>query len=259
MESASAHRDAWSAAARSRVAVQERNVYPLFEAMLDAAAVGPTTHLLDVGCGAGGACVLAHARGAAVAGLDIAEGMVTVAQERLPSGQFRVGDARSLPYGDATFDVVFSANTVMLVDDPVGVVREMGRVCRPDGRVIVSVWGRPEECEYYHHLHAVYALLPSPPTILPPWSLSADGMLARVIEQAGLRRISEGVADCPFAYPDDETFWQALGSSGIQQMVARRVGEERVRAAMFASAEPYRTADRGIRMENRMRYVVAMP
>lgn len=257
MESTSAQGSAWSAAARSRAELQEEKSRPLWDAMLDAAQVGPGTRLLDVGCGAGGTCLLALARGAEVHGIDSAAGMVAVAQERAPAGRFRVTDAKSLPYDDGSFDVVIAANTVQFVDDPIAVVREMGRVCRANGRIVVGIWGGEGECEYADLLRAVYALLPSPPTVLPPMSLSAPGALAHVMEQVDLHIIGWGVAECPFTYPDDETMWRALGSSGIQQVVSRRVGEERVREAMFGAVIPYRKADGSIRMENRMRYVAA--
>jgi SAM-dependent methyltransferase len=215
--------------------------------------------VLDAGCGAGGTCIRAAQRGAEIDGLDFAEGMIRVARERLPNARFRVGDIQALPYEDGSFDVIISANAVQFVDAPVTALREMGRVCHADGRVVIGIWGRPEENEYFTLLQAVLALLPSPPTKSLPWALSAPGLLERMIAEAGLNMINQGSADCPFEYPDDETFWRALGSSGLQQMVARTVGEGRVKAAMFEAVTPYRERDGRIRMENRMRYITATP
>jgi cyclopropane fatty-acyl-phospholipid synthase-like methyltransferase len=53
----------WGRAAHDWSELQEPTVVPLWEAMLDAAMVGPGTHVLDAGCGAGGASVLAMRRG----------------------------------------------------------------------------------------------------------------------------------------------------------------------------------------------------
>lgn len=259
MEPAAAMGSGWSAAARQRAELQEEKSRPLWEAMLDAAAVGPGVRLLDAGCGAGGGCLLAYARGAEVDGFDIAEGMIRVARERLPEGSFRVGDMQALSYGDAEFDVVLAANSIQFADDPAAAIRELRRVCRPGGRVVIGVWGRDNECQYLDLLRSIYRLLPSPPDIVPPARLSAPGVLAAIAEEAGLRVISEGAADCPFAYPDDDTFWRALGSSGIQVMVARAVGEGPMKAAMFAAVARYRRLDGTIRMENRMRYLAATP
>ncbi len=259
MESVSEQGAAWSAAAHTRAELQEKMSQPLWEAMLASVTISPETELLDAGCGTGGMCILAARRGARVHGLDAAEGAIRVAHERLPSGDFRVEDIQALPYADAAFDAVLSANTVQFVSDPAMALRELRRVCRADGRVVVGIWGTTEENEYATVIRALVELLPSPLAIRLPWSLSAPGLLENIVTQARLCVIGQGAVDCPFDYPDDETFWRALGGSGVQQMVARVVGEERVRATMFDAVTPYRKHDGHIRMENRMRYIVSTP
>jgi SAM-dependent methyltransferase len=67
--------------------------------------------LLDVGCGTGGAAFLAAGHGARVAGLDASLDSVEVARERVPTGDFRVGDMESLPWPDGSFDVVTGSNS----------------------------------------------------------------------------------------------------------------------------------------------------
>jgi 2-polyprenyl-3-methyl-5-hydroxy-6-metoxy-1,4-benzoquinol methylase len=64
----------WSRAALDWAELQKPLAMPLWGAMLDAAAVGEGMRLLDAGCGAGGASLLAARRGAQVNGLDAAEG-----------------------------------------------------------------------------------------------------------------------------------------------------------------------------------------
>src|SRR5438874_3048660 len=88
----------WGRAAHDWAELQEPAGLPLWEAMLDAAAVGPGTRLLDAGCGAGGASVLAAGRGAQVNGLDAAQGLLAIARERVPDGDFQLGDLEALPY-----------------------------------------------------------------------------------------------------------------------------------------------------------------
>lgn len=60
----------WGRAAHDWAELQEPTALPLWEAMLDAATVGPGTHVLDAGCGAGGASLLAVGRGVYGNGLD---------------------------------------------------------------------------------------------------------------------------------------------------------------------------------------------
>ncbi len=58
---------------------------PLWEAMLDATQVGEGTDFLDVGCGGGGASILAADRGAQISGLDASEPLLDVARQAGPS------------------------------------------------------------------------------------------------------------------------------------------------------------------------------
>src|SRR5262245_45210486 len=96
----------WGARARDFAEAVEPCGRPLYEAVFDAADVRAATRLLDVGCGPGLAALLASARGAQVAGLDAAEASLEVARERVPAGDFRVGEMEDLPWPDNTFDVV---------------------------------------------------------------------------------------------------------------------------------------------------------
>ena len=82
----------WGAKARDWAELFEPMGTPLWEAMLDSTAVGRGTRLLDLGCGGGGASVLAAERGAQVAGLDAAQALIDIARKRVPKGDFRVGD-----------------------------------------------------------------------------------------------------------------------------------------------------------------------
>ena len=89
----------------------------MWEAMLDEARVGSGTHVLDAGCGGGGASVLAAERGARVSGIDAAEEMIAFVSERVPGGDFCVGDIEHLPHEDDAFDAVFAANSVQYSGD----------------------------------------------------------------------------------------------------------------------------------------------
>jgi SAM-dependent methyltransferase len=147
MRSAGVQGQLWSRAAHDWAELQEPFALPLWEAMLDAAAVGPGTRLLDAGCGAGGASVLAAARGAQVNGLDAAEALLVIARARVPDGDFRLGDLEALPYGDATFDTIIAADVLAYVADPLAALRELRRVCTRQGRVVLAIWGAPEACD----------------------------------------------------------------------------------------------------------------
>lgn len=108
------------------------------ENLLDRADVDSTTHLLDVGCGAGDALKLAHERGADAVGLD-----------RNPSHSRAVrGDMSSLPFRNESFDVVLGECVLCLSADLGQTLAEIRRILAPSGRLALSditVNGTPPE------------------------------------------------------------------------------------------------------------------
>src|SRR5579885_2855616 len=73
---------------------QERMALPLWRAALQAAHVERGARLLDAGCGSGGALLLAAELGAEVYGVDPSVNMLTIARERLPTADFRIGELK---------------------------------------------------------------------------------------------------------------------------------------------------------------------
>jgi SAM-dependent methyltransferase len=96
--------------------------------------------VLDVACGPGLYAAELVTRGARVIGLDLSPRMVELARERVPSGDFRVHDVATpldwLP--DASVDLVLFALAIEYVDERVAALRELCRVLRPDGALVLS-------------------------------------------------------------------------------------------------------------------------
>jgi SAM-dependent methyltransferase len=226
--------------------------------MLDAAAVGPGTRVLDAGCGAGGASVLAAGRGAHVNGLDAAEALLAIARARVPDADFRAGDLETLPYADGTFDAILAADVLPYVADPAAALRELWRVCMPGGRVVIAIWGTPDECEQRAIVAAVREILPRP-LDAQPFALSAPGVLDALVAQAGLVVLGGGMVKCPCAYPDRETAWQAQVSTGPLQAALRVVGVPQLKAAVLRALASYTIATGSVRLENHFRYIIAVP
>jgi len=102
------------------------------------------SRVLELGCGSGPYSVWLAERGAHLVGLDLSQTMILLAQERasrLPvQPDFRVADIRDpLPFGDAEFDLVFSATTLHYVESLDTTMMEAARVLKPRGRFIASV------------------------------------------------------------------------------------------------------------------------
>jgi cyclopropane fatty-acyl-phospholipid synthase-like methyltransferase len=108
----------WGTDPQAWADLAEAHNTPLFEAVLDAAGVGPGIRLLDIGCGSGLTLVLAAERGAIPSGIDISPGLLNIARGRLPHADLREADMASLPFGDAAFDAVTGVNAFQFAGDP---------------------------------------------------------------------------------------------------------------------------------------------
>lgn len=111
--------------------------------------------VLDVACGTG---VLArHAadlvgQGNLVSGVDINEGMLSVARAKNPTINWQQASAESLPFDNNLFDAVFCQFGLMFFDQPVQAVQEMYRVLLPGGRLTLAVWDALENSPGYSAL-----------------------------------------------------------------------------------------------------------
>ncbi|MEZ4672349.1 MAG: class I SAM-dependent methyltransferase [Anaerolineae bacterium] len=255
MGSAAIQGELWSKAPHDWTHLQEPLHKPLWEAMLDAAQVGQYTSFLDAGCGGGGASILAFERGAIVSGLDAAEPLVRMASERVPGGDFRTGDIEQLPFRDASFDVVFAANSVQYAANRVAALRELKRVCTAGGRIVAGLFSTPEKVEYRAFFKAVRDSLPTPPPGDGPFGLSTPGILEGLMEQAGFRVLGHAEVSCPFYYEDFDTFWKANASAGPLQAALRSVSEDKLRANVEYGIMPLQQSDGTYLFKNMFRLV----
>jgi len=115
------------------------------ERAADLARVGPGSRALDVATGTGDLAIELASRGASVVGSDFSEGMLDVARRKAPGLTWEQGNALALPYEDGAFDaatVGFGARNFS--DLPQG-LREMARVVKPGGRVVVLEITTPQK------------------------------------------------------------------------------------------------------------------
>lgn len=240
MGSAKRQGELWSQAAQAWADFQEPQHSPIWQAMLDATEVGKGTRFLDAGCDGGGASVLAAERGAHVSGLDAAEDLLSLARERIPKGDFHAGDIENLPFADESFDVVFAANSIQYTEDRIAALKELTRVCNVNGRVVAALFGPVEKVAYRSIFKAVGDTLPDPPIGAGPFELSAPGKLESLLTEAGLKVIASGEVDCPFHFPDVETFLQGTLSGGPVQGALRLVSEDKLKSAILEAAKAFK-------------------
>ncbi len=122
----------------------------------------------------------------------------------------------------------------------------------------MAAWGRMEDCEFATTVKAVMACLPPPPPgTKGTFALSEPGKMEALMGQVGLTVYASGNVSCPFTYPDDETAWKTINSSGPLAAAVRAVGEATIKQAVLASLVPFRTPSGDYRQENLFHYVIA--
>jgi SAM-dependent methyltransferase len=258
MTTGQAHGAQWSGGARDWAAFMEPHYRSLYEAVFDRLGVGDGTRLLDVGCGPGGAALLAVGRGARVAGLDASPGSIEVARERLPEGDFRIGDMETLAWADGSFDAVTGFNSFPFAGSPAAALAEARRVLAPGGKLGVVVWAPPAESQQPKIMAGIAALAPPlPPGGPGPFALSGAGVLDTVIEAAGLRALERGELRVVLDYPDADAVCRSMmaGSGGMRAVTA--VGEERVREVILGMLDEFCVEAGGYRFANLFRYLIA--
>ncbi|HEY7075371.1 MAG TPA: class I SAM-dependent methyltransferase [Solirubrobacteraceae bacterium] len=257
-EAAAVQRRLWGTDPQAWAELAEAHNRALFAAVLDAAGVGAGTRVLDVGCGSGLALVLAAARGALPAGIDISPGLLGVARERLPDADLREGDMESLPFTDAAFDAVLGVNAFQFAGDPRRALREAARVTRPGGRVVASLFAAPERSQGTVVHEAMSALIPPEAAAdHAPYALSAPGNLEAAMRDAGLRPDDAGEVMCRWRYATMDEAVRALECSAGGARAIEAAGEERVRAVLTGALRRFENGAGAVTLRNTFRWVAA--
>ncbi|UWP81410.1 class I SAM-dependent methyltransferase [Dactylosporangium fulvum] len=151
---------------------------PAYAAAVERAGLPEGGTVADVGCGTGRALPALRAAvgpAGAVLGIDLTPQMLAVAREpaRAAGAALVLGDARRLPLAAATVDAVFAAGLVMHLPDPDAGLRELARVTRPAGRLVLF------------HPSGRAALAARQGRVLRPDEPLAEGPLAGATGRAG--------------------------------------------------------------------------
>lgn len=118
--------------------------------------------VLEAGCGIGTDGARFAGLGACYTGLDASDSALALARQRFAlerlAGEFVFGSVTSLPFADATFDLVFSHGVIHHIEDTDKAIREFHRVLKPGGTVIVMVYNR-SSFNYYFTIMLLRRLL----------------------------------------------------------------------------------------------------
>ncbi len=203
------------------------------------AALRPGQRLLDVGCGDGGCHAPLCRRGVRVVGLDRSAGMVRAARQRAiaeaagPPAPVLQGDAQALPIGNACVDRALAAHMLYHVPDVRAALRELRRVLRPGGRVILTT-NAADHSQRLYALHAAAArALGYTPTEPPGAHFSLDHLeLVREVFPGADRHVRRDA----FVFPDAAPALRYYASGRVDG-IRERVPDGAHRPALLAAVE----------------------
>lgn len=178
------------------------------------AAVGPGQRVLDLCCGTGDVALRLAATGAEVVAVDFSPPMLEMARRRATRRgalaariQFVHGDVLQLPFPDNSFDAVTIAYGLRNLADWQAGLRQMLRVCRPGGRLVILDFGKPAH-PGWRRVYFAYLRL-----VVPLWGQWLAG------ERAAYAYILESLT----SYPAQLGVLQALQDLGCQQVQLRNL------------------------------------
>ncbi len=191
--------------------------------VLDAVAPQPGERVLDLAAGTGTSSVPFREGGATVVPCDFSVGMLRAGKQALPALPFTAGDATRLPFADAAFDAVTISFGLRNVVDPDAGLREMRRVTRPRGRLVVCEFSTPLD-PWFRTLYLEY-LMRALPSIARGVSSSPDAYVY-LAESIRAWPDQAGLAERVRAAGWTDVEWRSL-SGGIVALHRASAGEER--------------------------------
>jgi ubiquinone/menaquinone biosynthesis C-methylase UbiE len=211
----------WDLAAASYDPLWHAQLAAAHAELMECAALAPGERVLDVACGTGLVAFAAAAAvgpGGDVMGVDLSGRMIESAGLRarecnIANTRFARMDAERLDLPDAGFDVVLCALGLMYMPHPEQALREMRRVLRPGGRIVLVVWGERARCGWSALFSIVAAEVES--DVCPLFfRLGQGNALAQVCVESGFENIVQHRIGAMLDYADADEACQAAFVGG---------------------------------------------
>ena len=212
------------------------------EAVVKSLEVTPPVRVLDLGCGDGTTAVPMARMGAEVVGIDIARNLVEAGNKRAAEAglhdrlKFHEGDACNLEgVADHSFDLTLSVFGAMFAPKPFDVAREMVRVTKPGGRIVMGNWIPNDPTFVSQLLKISSAFTPPPPEgFVSPMTWGVETHITERFVQAGVPKENISMVKDTFHFiaPDKDpshvigTFRRYYGPTMNAYEAAEKNGKE---------------------------------
>jgi ubiquinone/menaquinone biosynthesis C-methylase UbiE len=181
------------------------------EALVQSLKITPSLRVLDLGCGDGTTAIPLARTGAEVIGIDVARNLVEAGNRRAAAAgltrvKFQEGDASNLAgVADSSFDLTLSVFGAMFAPKPFDVAKEMVRVTKPGGRIVMGNWIPSDPTFVSQLLKISSAFTPPPPEgFVSPMTWGVESHILERFGKAGVpkKNISMVKDTYYFAFPD---------------------------------------------------------
>lgn len=235
------------------------------EALVRSLGVKAPLRLLDLGCGDGTTAVPLARLGAEVTGIDIARNLVEAGNKRavamgLPNLRFQEGDACDLAgVADDSFDLTLTVFGAMFAPRPFEVAKEMVRVTKPGGRIVMGNWIPNDPTSFVSQLLKISSAFTAPPPdgFISPMLWGVEAQILERFGQAGIGAGKISMVKDTFLFssaertPEEliEMFRRFYGPTMNAFEAAEKNGKvEELRAQLVALAEAQNTSEAGVRI-----------
>ncbi len=234
-------------------------------AFVESLGIVPPIRVLDLGCGDGTTAMPLAELGADVVGIDIARNLVDAGNKRAAEAgldrlTFQHGDACDLHgVADGSFDLTLSMFGAMFAPKPFDVAREMVRVTKPGGRIVMANWIPNDTTSFVSQMLTISMSYAAPPPegFISPMTWGVEEHVAERFTRAGVSRdrIATERAIFPFTLPDKspnefiDTFRRYYGPTMNAFEAAQKAGrEQELYDRLVAVARSQNQVDEGVSM-----------
>ena len=181
------------------------------EAVVQSLGINPPLRVLDLGCGDGTTAIPLARAGADVIGIDIARNLVEAGNKRATQAgltrlKFQEGDACNLAgVADHSFDLTLSVFGAMFAPKPFDVAKEMVRVTKPGGRIVMGNWIPNDPTFVSQVLKISAAFTPPPPEgFISPMTWGVESNIIERFGQAGVPKENISMVKDTFYFASPE-------------------------------------------------------